>query len=490
MLSFTFNGVSSDTMKLLVDEAGVKRDLVMPINVVTQAVSGRDGVFFNRQDRGARIMEVPVLVNCADEAEVQTYLPQIASWLATDEPAPFIFSDNPTKAYYATLTSETFLDRLGHGRFTTLRFLVPDPYAYTPDAETIPLIAGYAGCSVGGTARTFPKIYVTLGAAASFLSVEHVQSGKTVLIGQKDEVDVTTVEPKTRVFSSDCSSTSGWTAGTHCHGGTVDGAMTSNGSSFGASSYGTPGNDWRGPSLHKHLDAQAQDFEAQFKFSFDCSSGQTGRLSFYCLNAANGVVATACIKDNSKSHRRATFEVWAGDSVNGTRFGVDTKDAWEKLSADDNRSGLITIARQGNRWTATMSRYNTTKKTYDAAKTYKWIDTIGTWSAAVDAVEVNSAKWQSLNDLHHQRISDVKIWKLNSISSTSQAPQNIFEAGIEICINMATGAVLYDGLPIMGYTDASSQFFGIDPGNNTIGLITNDGVAITDASMVYQERWI
>lgn len=94
----------------------------------TQEAPGRDGVYLAGVTRGARIIEVDVLMIDRSHSSLRQRVEEVASILDRDEPVPMEIADEPDRIRYVILSEETDLEEIVHTGRTTLRFFMPDPW--------------------------------------------------------------------------------------------------------------------------------------------------------------------------------------------------------------------------------------------------------------------------------------------------------------------------------------------------------------------------
>lgn len=94
----------------------------------TQEAPGRDGVYLAGVTRGARIIEVDVLMIDRSHSSLRQRVEEVASILDGDEPVPMEIEDEPDRIRYVILSEETDLEEIVHTGRATLRFFMPDPW--------------------------------------------------------------------------------------------------------------------------------------------------------------------------------------------------------------------------------------------------------------------------------------------------------------------------------------------------------------------------
>lgn len=489
-LYFTFNGVTSLSMGLRVDD-NFRRDILMPLKQVTQSVPGRDGDYLMKQDRGIRTYPVPVTLVGTSPEDAQAKVRLLAQWLIWPDPAALIFSDEPDKVYYAVLNGNSPLDRLILARQTTLEFVILDPYAYGTE-HTNSLSLGNNTIVHDGNAVAYPHMAFALDNPASFIRISHVEQGKFVTVGTVDDVEQTTENPRTTQLLDGCGTITGvWEVNPSGHtvdNGIMAGLMATDGNKFSpliaGGGFGS-GSTWHGPLLHRHLANPATDFEVTVKFGFDCRTGKTGRIELYLLDDTGTHIGKLEMVDSSTSAVRSQFVGCAGTGT-GAYNALKTSPYWTNMVTN---MGIMTVKRVGKLWSWTIGSYNAAKKIMTSRWSWSWTDATGAFDADLDSVDLHIAKYGSGSNIATLWVTTIQVDEINTPSSDT-APQNIFEAGVDIDINMATGSVSYDGQPYMKHLDITSQFFGYDPGNNTIEVATVDGVGLTSATSTHTDRWL
>ena len=204
----------------LINVKYVKTNIFPNRTVNSLAVPNRNGEIFQNVNFGSREIEVGFTIiqeyrptfdgSQVFDSRFQQYVRSIGFYLATDEPAELIISNEPTKMYYAVVSSVD-LDRtlqVGEG---TIIFHCSDPFAYSVDEKTFEVVNGQTTIKNLGTVVSYPTFDVTFSKPATNLSV--VSNQGIVQIGNPDSSGKQDQATNPDIMVDTCSSVSGWYAG-------------------------------------------------------------------------------------------------------------------------------------------------------------------------------------------------------------------------------------------------------------------------------------
>ncbi len=126
-MSFTFNGISSDSFGIIVRD--IKRPLLPDQNDNYLQIPGRHGSYLFNRELNDRIIEIDCVLADDTIESLRDKLRQIAVWLYVDERKPLSFADELDKYYLAKLDGVIDVEQIiAIGQFT-LRFRC-EPLAY------------------------------------------------------------------------------------------------------------------------------------------------------------------------------------------------------------------------------------------------------------------------------------------------------------------------------------------------------------------------
>ena len=168
----------------------VRRDILPPREAQLVTVLGRHGAYLGKINRKPRVIECEIQVIGTLE-ERRALARTLAEVLDTDDVKPLAFEDEPDKVYYAVLDGDTNLDEITVLGTTTLKFVVPDPYAH---GNLISQTLGPSPANIiyNGTAESKPILTITMGGTAQNIAVAcgpksvtvngNFQAGDTIVI--------------------------------------------------------------------------------------------------------------------------------------------------------------------------------------------------------------------------------------------------------------------------------------------------------------------
>ena len=135
-----------------------RREQLLPTDVATIDVPGRDGALFGGVTRAVRQVTLALYV-LGPVGERAPHVRELAARLAVDGPRPLMFGDEAplwrTAVPNAESESEVYFDAEG---YTDVEFVCPDPWLYGEERSVIVPSGGSVTFTVGGTAPTWPTI--------------------------------------------------------------------------------------------------------------------------------------------------------------------------------------------------------------------------------------------------------------------------------------------------------------------------------------------
>lgn len=135
-----------------------RREQLLPTDVATIDVPGRDGALFGGVTRAVRQVTLALHV-MGPFGERAPHVRELAARLAVDGPRPLMFSDEAPlwrmAVPNAESDSEVYFDAEG---YTDVEFVCPDPWLYGEERSVTVPSGGSVTFTVGGTAPTWPTI--------------------------------------------------------------------------------------------------------------------------------------------------------------------------------------------------------------------------------------------------------------------------------------------------------------------------------------------
>lgn len=143
-----------------------QRPILPPVENSTQEVPGRDGSRLTRSKLGALSIPVKVRLKARRGEDVAELRHMLAAMLRSEEPAPLVLPDDPTRYHLAVLDGSSDLDRLWYTGSAELTFLCPDPVAYGEAREAA--MDTSAAVHVAGTHPASPVVTARPGSASRY----------------------------------------------------------------------------------------------------------------------------------------------------------------------------------------------------------------------------------------------------------------------------------------------------------------------------------
>ena len=364
--------------------------------------------------------------------------------------------------FFATVSSVEMPDEESNDLIGNIFFYCSDPYKYGPELEaTFPSDA--VTVTNNGTAPAKPIFELDVNEPTTFAMVSNGE--EYLMIGRA--VNIEEDEPFNKyelVYSTDGSSTTGWTSGSAVDGGVVAGTMGTTGTRFEASSYGT-GTRWHGPAIKQSLPEVLTDFRMNaFISMFHNPPEQVGRIEIYLLDVNDNVVAKVAMKDIESYQTLAWGTARVGSDGEGhlliDEYG-DRPGNW------NNFRGLLRLEREGNRWEAYFAMVDSTTGQHHTRKLVQWIDTENKYNRNVAQVQVHMAQFGNKPPITGG-VNFINIFKIN------QEPEGvpyIAENGDIITLDHQTNSILVNGEVRKDLISMGSRFFKLKPGTNDISVM-------------------
>lgn len=437
------------------------------INSIT--VPGMDGEYVESIDTPSKVLEVDIRITSSD---LRKTIDTLNSILATDEPVPIVFPDEPEMTYYGTVeTSEETGERVHLGRHdSTIYIRQSDPYKYGPEQRE-EIKTDVHSVRNDGTAEAKPIIELTVKEPITFAMVQNnndlIKIGnefypKYMMLGKS--IDVENQAPFVkyeRVFHSVGNSLVGWSPHDSVDGGSVAGQMETNGTRFQAANYGT-GTSWHGPAIKRGLTEPLQDFRLETTIGFwNGQPQQVGRVEIYLLDINGNQVAKVAMKDTKSGRSLAMGEVRAGDASNNHYLisgPASHDDGW------NNFYGVLRVEREGNIWKAYIGKINQNTGEHHWRRAVEWPDNEGKFTRTIAQVVVHVGR-VGTHTSGAMGVYDVSVYKINK---QQDGVPYIAGAGDKIIFDSTTGDAFINGEPRNELLDFGSDFINLVKGNNLL----------------------
>lgn len=134
----------------------VNRPIMAPVNANFESVSGRHGELFKSAYFGGYDLPVDIWLRSDDRRDAAAVRHALAELLCTDEPAPLVLPDDPTRYLLAIVSGSTDLGEITDAcPSTTVTFHVGDPFYYGNKRR----VEVKAGTFTVNAAATAPRIW-------------------------------------------------------------------------------------------------------------------------------------------------------------------------------------------------------------------------------------------------------------------------------------------------------------------------------------------
>jgi predicted phage tail component-like protein len=455
----------------------IHRDVLPSRDNVTIDIPGREGTYFYRKKVNPRTFSVDILISEPLEENRQA----LANVLESDSLVPIEFSDHPGIVYDGIFTGQSEISKINNQYgTTTLEFFIPYPYgkgesyiAHIPAGTNVQDISVYSGV------ETFPVITATFLEDTPAFAIACGE--KYLQLGHFQTVSTTPVPKEQLIFFDSCESLTGWTA----LNGTFEeisltGQINSNGYSFSLLNSGE-GSAWHGAALAKGLSEPVQDFVFQAKV-INRSTGsnlekQMGKIDIYFRNTAGESIAKLTLKDDSPVAYLNNAQ--AGLGYYGRREIIFDR----KVKNLNDFDGLIRMRREGNAINVYFGQIRKGKEEWSTAT--RIIDAKGLFTDKIASIVV-ALSVHGTSPASTMYIEDLKLWKINQLDEDTNVDQ-VFHAGDVLTIDMEKGSIYLNSVNAIKYMVPGSQFFGLQPGTETIGVIPAGAVEV---DIQYDSRYL
>ena len=475
-MSFSFNGETRGYLKVLRGRkrpawASVTRDLLI--------VPGKPGGYLQNTAVQPRPIDVPVMIEGENIANLQKIKEDLAAWLVTEEPKELIFDDEPDRTYFAIVDETLDLEELVRVGQGTIRFICPDPYKYGQE-KNASFPSDVVSLNYGGTADGDPIFELEVLQPVTFALIQN-QNDEYMMIGKPVNVDdQVPVEREQRIFWSHGDTLTGWTTGSNIDG-TVAGSMASNGYKFYPVNFGTGSGSWHGPAMKTSLPQVLEHFRVDAIVEFFNSAPSVGRLEIYLLAEDGDVISKIALRDTTTSRAATYGEARVGNAaVNYYMFN----DTGATPSTWTNFFGMLRIGRYNDEWFAYIAKIDQTTGEHIARMYRSWHDTEGQFRKNLAQIQVHFGQLGSYTPITAMGVHDIKVFKWNP-TTQAEIPYIAYE-GDKITFDHKDKNILINGETRLDLKDFGARFFKLKPGENTLIVLPEQSFNVTCR---YRERF-
>lgn len=157
----------------------VNRPIMAPVNANFESVSGRHGELFKSAYFGGYDLPVDIWLRSDDRRDAAAVRHALAELLCTDEPAPLVLPDDPTRYLLAIVSGSTDLGEITDAcPSTTVTFHVGDPFYYG-NKRRVEVKAGTFTVNAGGNRPAHLAITAKPSSSAAWY-IRNVDTGEQV----------------------------------------------------------------------------------------------------------------------------------------------------------------------------------------------------------------------------------------------------------------------------------------------------------------------
>ena len=461
MHGMTFNGIRKNYVTTL---RGKRRPAWAPLTRELVEVSGLPGAHNMGTEVGVRELEITIVIESQSFTELKVMAEDLADWLVTDEPKPLIFDDEPHRVYYAMIDGGMEMDEIVRVGVGLLKFVCPDPYKYNNREHSQTLSKNVISIvRNSGSADTYPLFEARVINPITNLDI--VSPHGYMRVGEPKPVDSTKYSPTTAMLNENMSSMTGWDVASTVDNGYVSGTMSTDGNRFFPRTFGTivqPPN-WQGPSMKKSLVEPVKDFKMEAIVELKNTSGLTGMIEIYLLDANNRHVGKIGIEDTMAGKANTHAKAKAGGGNGKWIFG-ETYDVWK------NFKGMLRLQRQDNVWTAYIAVIDAKGKhihVRGSTGNLKYVDAKREFMDEVAQVQIAFRTFPN-NDASPMFVDSLKLWRLNPKPPTGIVSPYIAQAGDLITIDHAANVIFINGEERIDLKDFGASYFPLKKGDNVL----------------------
>lgn len=332
-LSAFFNG--QDLSDYLIINR-LDRGVQLGMNADFRNRKARKGVEFLGQS--SELVSFEMSFTLIDELNPKRY--HLADILNVIEPKELVFSDDPDKVYYAMPSGNINISevyKIGKG---TVVWQIPDGVSYSvptytfTNEDTNGIFQNYIMVDNPGTEPMELEMEARFASDNGFLGIESSDGTVRALFGDMAEVDKTPYELSELLFDDHLYTDRSWALNSGVvppvtpnpsQQGTVAYRTESTGEGYAyPSSYGTPTNDWSGPSLTKTVPADSSGsypihWTSNFRIDFNPDKDgvdehlQVGHQSITYVDQNDDIIVSLVFEDNYANARRSDFAIYVRD---------------------------------------------------------------------------------------------------------------------------------------------------------------------------------
>lgn len=479
-----FNNIDLSSYFRIKDIRG--RGLIQRHVNAIQAI-GMDGEHHESVNTPPRPLEVDIRIISKNLRDTIDELNEI---LATDEPVPIVFPDEPNMTYYGIV--ETSIERSERPHLgwhdTTIVIRRSDPYKYGPEQIVEPETDEFI-IENKGTAEADPVFTFEVKEPTTFAMVSNGE--EYMMIGRPQEVDETPREKYPEVRRWRMESLVGWSHMTEGYflddevtGGTVSGSnivLSSSGQSFTPSSYGSTRSGWYGPAVRSSLPESVGDFSITLGVQANNDGKGTGKVMAIFLDEDDKIVCSIGLINSrlGTKNMRVLARLNDGENIRRRRVFDYPGDSGPNSTVFSNRPLNIRLRREGNTFEAYT--WQVRDGIQHARHRETIIDDNPDFQRPIRQVVLFFAKYGN-NPVFPMYISGLRVNKSNAL--TEEEIPYIAMPDDEIIFDHKTGDCYVNGESVP--FDFGADFFPLSKGVNNLAILPEDTFNI---NVKYRERY-
>lgn len=477
---YEFDEKRSDDFPILVTD--IRTDAAANKAHNTVQIKGLPGAVDVGIDEDMKLFDIDVVVSITSSLSLQDIKDRINAWLRTKGLARFRTGREPGRIYEVRHIGKLEWNPVGNALLkTTISFVAPYPRSTGSERFESLSATGTTVIYNNGNAATSPVMKVNVKAPITSLSF--IKNNEYVSLGYPENVEFESVPAEEYALRDGLESTEGWSTTSYIDGGTVTGAFRSSGTGFVVDDYGT-GTGWHGPAISKALDIPTEDFRAQTSINLRCTSpDQVGRIEMYVLDANNAIIGKVAMKDITPNEEKNMGEIRVGNIQHGTYLMSGERKGAKYAWNDFN--GVMRIERRNGRWRGYFGQQVSSGK-FEAQQTTDWFDNTDTrFDGDAAKIVFHIAQNGTHPTPSYIYFGELTVKRYNDVTTT-EIPV-IADVGDVIEIDFNDNMIYKNGEEDMTLHDPLSQYFDLEPGENTILHTPANAV---DVEVSYVERWL
>lgn len=476
MHTFSFNGEQRD---YLIIGRGWSLPAWAPIERESTNLRGRAGAVQTAFKTGMRRFSLPITIRSKNDIDKQRFVEDMSSWLIHEQAKEMQFTKYPNRTLFAAVEGAPDFEQMHAFGEGVLNIVCFDPWLYGSEKTNV-FSNDFIQLHNEGKEPTPPRFNATV--LDDITSVQIFNDDAYFQLGNAVEVGTTITPKEERLLNDELGSLVGWgSTGMEVDGGIVAGAMSTNGFSIGASSYGT-GTAWHGPAIKKSIpQAPLEDFKIRVKLLHkNPNISARGRMEIYLLDEQNQDFGKFAMKRTGGGSYGNAVEARAGG---GTSYRYFANFAGARGVEWRDFEGVLELSRINGIWEVYVAKVDPITKKHTARYRESYPDTALKYSNGLAQVQLHIAQ-SGTTGTTDMRFNGIEVFRVNP--ETLEETNVIAVEGDEIEVDFRTKEVLLNGQPRPDLFAFGSDYFKIPVGHSTFALAPEGKL---DASIRFREAF-